>query len=61
MALKLRPGYAEAYNNICSAHNKLKQYRKAVEACENALAIRADYALASGILNWAKIQITKDR
>lgn len=61
MALKLRPDYAEAYNNICSAHNKLKQYKKAVEACENALAIRPDYALASGNLSWAKNQIAKDR
>jgi tetratricopeptide (TPR) repeat protein len=61
MALELRPDYAEAYNNICSAHNKLKQYRKAVEACEKALAIRPDYALASGNLNWARNQIKKGR
>ena len=53
-ALKLKPNYAEAYNNICSAYNKLKQWDKAVEACEAALNAKPNYQLAKGNLNWAK-------
>ena len=60
-ALNLRPDYAEAYNNICSARNKMKQYDLAIEACENALAIRPDYPLAHGNLNWAKKRLSETR
>lgn len=57
-ALALRPGYAEAYNNICSAYNKLKLFEKAIEACEKAIDHKPDYQLAKGNLNWAKQQLT---
>jgi len=53
-ALKLKPDYAEAYNNICSAYNAMKMWDKGVEACENALKIRPEYELAKNNLNWAK-------
>lgn len=52
-ALALRPNYAEAYNNICSAHNKLKQFEKAEAACRKALEFKPGYPLAQGNLNWA--------
>jgi len=53
-ALKLKPDYAEAYNNICSAYNALKQYDKAIEAGEKALKINPNYQLAKNNLNFAK-------
>jgi Flp pilus assembly protein TadD len=45
-ALKLRPDYAEAYNNICAAENARGRFAEAAAACERALAIKADYPLA---------------
>ncbi|BAV04313.1 Tetratricopeptide repeat-containing protein [Filimonas lacunae] len=36
-ALKLHPGYDIAYNNICAAYNRLKQYDKAIEAANQGL------------------------
>ncbi|MEI6122476.1 MAG: hypothetical protein WCQ95_02495 [Bacteroidota bacterium] len=36
-ALKLRPNYSEAYNNICTAYNALKMYDKAADACQKSL------------------------
>ncbi len=53
-ALKLRPDYALAYNNICSAYNMLGEWKKAIEACEKALKINPDFQLAKNNLNWAK-------
>lgn len=53
-ALKLKPDYAEAYNNICSAYNAMKMWDKGAEACEKALKIRPDYELAKNNLKWAK-------
>jgi tetratricopeptide (TPR) repeat protein len=38
-ALDLRPGYAEAWNNIGAAYNKLGRYEEAAAACEQALRI----------------------
>jgi tetratricopeptide (TPR) repeat protein len=49
-ALKLKPNYAEAYNNIGSAYNILKNYDKAIEACKKALEIVPDYELAKNNL-----------
>jgi Tfp pilus assembly protein PilF len=60
-SLRLRPDYAEAYNNICAARNRMEQYELAIEACENALAIRPDYQLALGNLNWARNALNKSR
>lgn len=45
-ALKLKPGYLEAYNNIASAYNALGDYDKAMEACKKALEINPHYQLA---------------
>ena len=52
-ALELRPDYAAAYNNICSAYNELRQWDKAIAACSRALKIKPQYPLARGNLNWA--------
>jgi protein O-mannosyl-transferase len=58
-ALELRPDYADAWNNICSAHNAMGQWQKGIAACEKALAIRPDYQLAKNNLNWAKSELAK--
>jgi len=38
-ALKLKPDYADAWNNIGAAYIKLTQWDKAIDACKKALAI----------------------
>jgi tetratricopeptide (TPR) repeat protein len=58
-ALDLRPDYADAWNNICSAHNAMQQWEKGIAACEKALQIRPDYQLARNNLNWAKGELAK--
>jgi len=52
-ALDLRPGYAEAWNNICAADNKLGRYDEAAAACEQALRYKPDFELARNNLQYA--------
>lgn len=49
-AVRLKPDFADAYNNMCSAYSLLKQYDKAIEACNKAIAIKPDYQLAKNNL-----------
>jgi Flp pilus assembly protein TadD len=56
MALQLKPDYAEAWNNICAANNKLGRYEEAVVACEQALRYKPDFELARNNLQYAKQQ-----
>lgn len=58
-ALQLRPAYAEAFNNICAAHNALGNYAAAADACERALALEPDYPLARNNLAVAKSKLAK--
>src|SRR5439155_18971756 len=53
-ALKLRPDYAEAWNNICAAYNKLGRYEEAAVACEQALRCKPDLELARNNLQYAR-------
>lgn len=53
-ALKIKPDYALAYNNICSSYNALKKYDLAIEACNKALAIDPTYELARNNLKLAQ-------
>ena len=39
---------ANAYNNICTAYNQLKEYDKAIEACNMALKLDQNHNLANG-------------
>ena len=48
-ALALKPDYAEAFNNICAASNKLGRYEEAAKACEQALRIKPDFLFFSDI------------
>lgn len=52
-ALALRPGYAEALNNVCAAHNAAERWDEAIAACEEALRRRPDFPLAKSNLAWA--------
>ncbi|MES2621841.1 MAG: hypothetical protein V4615_13410, partial [Bacteroidota bacterium] len=58
-ALALKSDYAEAYNNICSAYNAMNKFEEGVKACEAALKIIPNYALAKGNLNYAKSKLPK--
>jgi Flp pilus assembly protein TadD len=53
-ALELRPNYAEAWNNICAAYNKLGRYDEAAVACEEALRLKPDFELARNNLQYAR-------
>lgn len=53
-ALDLRPGYAEAWNNIGAAYNKLGRYEEAATACEQALRYKPDFELARNNLQYAR-------
>jgi protein O-mannosyl-transferase len=54
LALDRRPGYAEAWNNIGAAYNKLGRYEEAVTACEQALRYKSDFELARNNLQYAR-------
>ncbi|MGA2402795.1 MAG: tetratricopeptide repeat protein [Syntrophobacteraceae bacterium] len=53
-ALKLKPDYDLAYNNICSAYNMLGMWDKAIEAGEKAVELNPDNRLAQNNLAWAR-------
>jgi tetratricopeptide (TPR) repeat protein len=58
-ALKLKPDYDLAYNNICAAYNELKQWDRAIEAGEKAVRLNPKNGLAKNNLAWAKSQKVK--
>lgn len=58
-AVKLRPDYPEAFNNIAAAHNALGQWAEGIAAAQQALAIRPNFTLAHNNLAWALSQSTK--
>lgn len=45
-SLKLKPGYADAYNNIGSAYNQMGKFEEAEKALNKALQINPGYQLA---------------
>ena len=53
-ALRLRPNYAEAWNNIGAAYNGLGLYEEAAAACEQALRYKPDFELARHNLEFAR-------
>jgi tetratricopeptide (TPR) repeat protein len=52
-ALKLRPGYAEAWNNVGACSNSLGNWEKGIEACARAVQLKPDFQLAKNNLAWA--------
>ena len=53
-ALSLQANYAEAWNNIGAAYNRLGHYQQASEACEKALRLKPGYELAANNLRFAR-------
>jgi tetratricopeptide (TPR) repeat protein len=58
-ALKLNAKSAEAYNNLCASHNALEQWDRAIRACERAVALKPDFALAKNNLAFAQSKKSK--
>jgi tetratricopeptide (TPR) repeat protein len=54
-AIKLRPGYDLAYNNICAAYNQLKSWDKAIEAGLEGLKFNPANVRLKGNLNVAYV------
>jgi tetratricopeptide (TPR) repeat protein len=55
-ALKLRPDYAEAYNNIAAGYEGLHDWDRAIEAAQKAVSLKPDFQLAKNNLAWARQQ-----
>lgn len=52
-ALKLRPSYAEAWNNIAANYAAMHQWDDAIAAAKKALEINPNFQLAKNNLAWA--------
>jgi len=60
-SLKINPGSAEAWNNLCAVRVSLKRYKDAIEACKRAIAVEkefgdAHYNLALAYFNSKNMQ-----
>ncbi|HVV55940.1 MAG TPA: tetratricopeptide repeat protein [Mucilaginibacter sp.] len=60
-ALALRPGYAEAWNNIGSAYIAMQQYDRADSALRKAMVLKPNYELAKNNLAQAKKHYTEPK
>jgi len=58
-ALALRPGYAEAWNNVAAGHIALRQWDQGIAACEEALRLNPSLQIARNNLNFARQQVQK--
>jgi protein O-mannosyl-transferase len=52
--LKLRPDYAEAYNNIAAGHIAIGEWDQAIAAAERAVELKPNFTLARGNLDYAR-------
>jgi tetratricopeptide (TPR) repeat protein len=55
-ALKLRPDYPEAYNNIAAAYEAMHKWDEAIAAAQTAVRLKPDFQLARNNLAWAESQ-----
>lgn len=55
-ALRLRPNYAEAYNNIAASYAAMGKWDEAVSAAQTAVRLKPDFQLARNNLAWALSQ-----
>jgi protein O-mannosyl-transferase len=58
-ALKLRPDYSEAWNNIAAAYNSESRWDEGISAAMEAIRLRPDNQLARNNLAWALQQKQK--
>jgi tetratricopeptide (TPR) repeat protein len=52
-ALKLRPDYPEAYNNIAAAYETMHKWDEAIAAAKEAIRLKPDFQLAKNNLAWS--------
>ena len=55
-ALRLRPDYAEAYNNIAASYESMGRWDQAIAAAQTAVRLKPDFQLAKNNLAWAEGQ-----
>jgi tetratricopeptide (TPR) repeat protein len=55
-ALRLRPEYAEAYNNISAGYASMHKWDEAISAARTAVRLKPDFQLAKNNLAWALSQ-----
>ena len=58
-ALKLRPDYSDAWNNIAAAYNSESKWDEGISAAAQAVRLRPDNQLARNNLAWAVQQKQK--
>jgi hypothetical protein len=52
-AIRIKPDFPEAYNNMAASYSNLKQWDAAIAAAQKALILKPDFTLARNNLNWA--------
>jgi tetratricopeptide (TPR) repeat protein len=52
-ALKLRPDFPEAYNNIAAAYEAMHKWDEAIAAAKQAIRLKPDFQLAKNNLEWS--------
>ncbi len=55
-ALRLRPNYAEAYNNVAAAYQSMGRWDEAIQAAQEAVRLKPDFQLARNNLAYASTQ-----
>jgi Flp pilus assembly protein TadD len=60
-ALNLRPGYAEAYNNMAAAYLAMGRWDEGIQAARQAIRIKPDYDAARSNLEWGLSQKAKPK
>jgi uncharacterized protein (TIGR02996 family) len=58
-ALKLKPDFAEAWNNIAAAYGSMAQWDNEIDAATKAIQFKSDFQLAKNNLAWAQSQKRK--
>jgi len=60
-AIRLKPDFAEGYNNLAAGYEDLKMWDAAIAAAQQAIRLKPDFQLARNNLAWALQQKTKTR
>jgi tetratricopeptide (TPR) repeat protein len=58
-AVVLRPGFAEAWNNIAAGYEAEQKWDQAIDAARRAVALKPDFQLAKNNLAWSLSQKEK--